>query len=166
MFLFLPVAVFHPKCVDEWLRKWNRTCPLCKSTIKRKGGRTHHSSAPTDNNETSLLLPQEEHVSLANDTDGRGQDYGTTRATGSLQRRSSNHQQHRREGSGSSSGTPSHSTNQVTSADIELSTELESSGGSRYRDNSPPSMYETPLNSDVENTPSYTTAYSSNAEQV
>ena len=33
----LLVAVFHPKCVDVWLQKWNRTCPLCKSTIKRRG---------------------------------------------------------------------------------------------------------------------------------
>lgn len=140
--------------MDEWLRKWNRTCPLCKSTIKRKGARTHNSSALTDDNEALSLLPQEEHVSLVNDTDGRGRDYGTAGATG---RRGSNHQQHRRLGSGSS-------IDQVTSADIELSTgtELELSG----RSTSPLSLYETPLNSDVENTPSYTTACSSNAEQV
>ena len=30
-------TVFHPKCVDVWLQKWNRTCPLCKSAIKRQG---------------------------------------------------------------------------------------------------------------------------------
>ena len=31
--------MFHPKCVDEWLKKWNRTCPLCKSSISRRKGR-------------------------------------------------------------------------------------------------------------------------------
>ena len=30
-------AVYHPKCVDEWLQKWNRTCPLCKTAIRRRG---------------------------------------------------------------------------------------------------------------------------------
>ena len=28
--------MFHPKCVDEWLKKWNRTCPLCKTSISRR----------------------------------------------------------------------------------------------------------------------------------
>ena len=37
VFLFYTISVFHPKCVDVWLQKWNRTCPLCKSTIKRRG---------------------------------------------------------------------------------------------------------------------------------
>lgn len=160
-----PPAVFHPKCVDEWLRKWNRTCPLCKSTIKRKGGRIHNPSALTDDNEASLLLPQEEHVSLAN-TDGRARDYGSSGATPT---HGSSH--HRRESGSSSSGDPRNSTNQTTSAEIELSVgaELELSVGShsRGRSTSPTSFYETPLNSDVENTPSYTTAHSSNVtEQV
>lgn len=161
------VAVFHPKCVDEWLRKWNRTCPLCKSTIKRNGGRAHNPPAQTDDNEASLLLPQEERVSLGS---GRGRDYGTTGATSVLHKSGSNHA-HRRGGSGSSncsSGAPARNTNQVTSAEIELSTGTELSGGSncQTRSNSPASLYETPLNSDMENTPSYTTAYSSNTEQV
>jgi E3 ubiquitin-protein ligase RNF13 len=28
--------IFHPKCVDEWLQNWNRTCPLCKKPITRR----------------------------------------------------------------------------------------------------------------------------------
>lgn len=170
----LSVAVFHPKCVDEWLSKWNRTCPLCKSTIKRKGGRTHNPPAHTDDNEASSLLPQEERVSFGGGADGRGYDYGTTGNTSILHRSGSN-RAHHRGGSGSSncsSGTtPAGNTNQVTSADIELSTgttELEMSGGSNRqgRSSSPASLYETPLNSDLENTPSYTTANSGNTEQV
>lgn len=59
-------AVFHPSCVDEWLRKWNRTCPLCKSTIQRRGrggGTTDplaSSSSSTTNQEHSRLLSHEE----------------------------------------------------------------------------------------------------------
>jgi len=45
--------VFHPLCVDEWLQKWNRCCPLCKSAIKR---RTHHTSGQ----EESHLLSDED----------------------------------------------------------------------------------------------------------
>ena len=45
--------VFHPLCVDEWLQKWNRCCPLCKSAIKR---RTHHPSGQ----EESHLLSDED----------------------------------------------------------------------------------------------------------
>lgn len=52
--------------MDEWLRKWNRTCPLCKSTIqrRRKGGQTARpqtsSSSSTTNHEQSHLLNHEE----------------------------------------------------------------------------------------------------------
>lgn len=27
--------MFHPNCVDEWLKNWNRVCPLCKAPISR-----------------------------------------------------------------------------------------------------------------------------------
>ena len=100
------------------------------------------------------------------ETDGRSRDYG---ASGTTPTHDSGH--HRRESGSSSSGDPRTGTNQTTSAEIELSvgTELELSVGSqsRGRSTSPTSFYETPLNSDVENTPSYATAHSSTVtEQV
>lgn len=36
-------TVFHPKCVDEWLQKWQRVCPLCKSLISRRERRNELS---------------------------------------------------------------------------------------------------------------------------
>ena len=45
--------MFHPKCVDEWLQKWNRVCPLCKLSITR--GRQNRSD------EQSQLLVQQEN---------------------------------------------------------------------------------------------------------
>lgn len=167
-----PPAVFHPKCVDEWLQKWNRTCPLCKSTIRRNGGgRPKPPPAQTDDNEASLLLPQEERVSLDEDverTDGRGRGYGSAGST------RTHRSQHRRGASGGSNtstnaGNTAGRTNQVTAAEIELSVEP-NSGSVRGRSCSPGSLYHTPLQSDQEeNTPSYATAYSSTgftAEQV
>ena len=61
MVLFLPSPppppppVFHPSCVDEWLQKWNRTCPLCKSAIHRRG-RGKVGSVPEPASETAQLL--------------------------------------------------------------------------------------------------------------
>lgn len=52
------ISVFHPLCVDEWLQKWNRTCPLCKLEVSRRGRRTT------------------EQVSLLSDAEER-QEYGT-----------------------------------------------------------------------------------------
>ena len=31
----LSFLVYHSKCVDEWLMKWNRVCPVCKRVILR-----------------------------------------------------------------------------------------------------------------------------------
>ena len=151
------LAVFHPKCVDEWLKKWNRTCPLCKSTIKRRGGRTQNPPAQTDENETSLLLSQNRASSVGDEgyVDGRDtSNYGATGETPGGQGR--RHQQHRRGGSGSSNS--SHQRQQVTSAEIEISTECQPGRPSS------PSLYHTPLHSDEEeteeHTPSYATAHS------
>lgn len=147
--------VFHPKCVDEWLKKWNRTCPLCKSTIKRRGGRTQNPPAQTDENESSLLLPQSRAASQGNDdhADGESPNYGATAVTTRTRGRG---QQHRRGGSGSSSGSGASHRNQVTSAEIELN--ADSNPG---RLSSPLSLYHTPLHSDEEEqTPSYATANS------
>ena len=43
--------MFHPKCVDEWLQKWNRVCPLCKLSITRQ----------KRSDEQSQLLGQQEN---------------------------------------------------------------------------------------------------------
>ncbi len=68
-------TVFHPKCVDEWLQKWNRTCPLCKSTIKRSKGARR---ALIDPDETSGLLSEEGGASSARTSFNDETDYGTT----------------------------------------------------------------------------------------
>ena len=75
-------AVFHPSCVDEWLQKWNRTCPLCKSAIQRKRGRGRgggNNPTPADQ-ERSHLLTHEETEALAEHTaEGREtENYGAT----------------------------------------------------------------------------------------
>ena len=149
--------MFHPKCVDEWLKKWNRTCPLCKSTIKRRGGRTQNPPAQTDDNESSLLLPHSRATSLGNEdrTDGESPNYGATGLTVPSQVRRG--QQHRRGGSSSSNGSSAGHRNQVTSAEIELSAE-----SNPERLSSPMSLYHTPFHSDneEEQTPSYATANS------
>ncbi len=160
-------AVFHPKCVDEWLKKWNRTCPLCKSTIKRKGGRTQNPPAQTDENETSLLLPHSRASSMGiedrDHEDGESPDYGSTGMTTLSPGpggRGHRHRQHWRSVSGSSSGSNDGNRNQVTSAEIELSAET-----NPERLSSPCSLYHTPLHSDndEEETPSYATAHSGRA---
>ena len=34
--MFMSITlVYHSKCVDEWLMKWNRVCPVCKRVILR-----------------------------------------------------------------------------------------------------------------------------------
>lgn len=143
--------------MDEWLQKWNRTCPLCKSTIKRKGGRTQNPPAQTDDNETSLLLPQERTSSAVDEDqlDGATPDqYGATGVTTVVFHRN----QHRRGASASSNISSDNGTgnkNQVTSVEIELS----GSGGEEGRMST--SLYHTPLHSDEEDhTPSYATAQS------
>ena len=145
------------------MQKWNRTCPLCKSTIKRKGGRTQNPPAQTDDNETSLLLPQE---SLAADEEEEEPDgatpeqYGATGVTTVLFHRG----QHRRGASGcsnlSSSDIATGDKKQVTSAEIELSGSLASVEDGRLST----TLYHTPLHSDneEEHTPSYATARSGN----
>lgn len=159
------LVVFHPKCVDEWLQKWNRTCPLCKSTIKRKGGRTHNPPAQTDDNETSLLLPQDQASAADEDhTDGAipGDQYGSTGVTTVMFRRG----RHQR---GSSGGASSHASSsdennkqQVTSAEIELSAECAEGGRVDGRASAISLTFHTPLHSDEEdNTPSFATAHTS-----
>ncbi len=59
--------------MDEWLQKWKRTCPLCKSTIKRSKG------ARIDPDEASGLLS--EGASSARASFNNEPDYGATDTT-------------------------------------------------------------------------------------
>ena len=34
--------------MDEWLRKWNRSCPLCKTTVRRRGQRSENGEQERD----------------------------------------------------------------------------------------------------------------------
>lgn len=70
--------VFHPKCVDEWLQKWNRTCPLCKSSIRRRGGAVRGPST----SEHAQLIPSEGPETEEADGEGYGAvGYGTNPLT-------------------------------------------------------------------------------------
>lgn len=71
------IVVFHPKCVDVWLQKWNRTCPLCKSAIKRRG-KPLFSGDP----ESSRLLSESGGATPSNyPTDGDDEIDGSTRGS-------------------------------------------------------------------------------------
>lgn len=148
--------------MDEWLHKWNRTCPLCKSTIKRKGARVQQPPAQTDDNETSLLLPQD-HTSVAaavaeDQPDGAtpGNQYGATGVT-TVVFHSTKSSRGASACSSSSGDEITGNRDQVTSAEIELSVGSPGEVGGRLST----SLYHTPLHSDDEdNTPSYATAYS------
>ena len=145
--------------MDEWLQKWNRTCPLCKSTIKRKGTRVQQPPAQTDDNETSHLLPQD-HTSVAEEDqpDGAtpGNQYGATGVTTVIFH--SNRSRGASACSNISSDESPGNRDQVTSAEIELSMGSPGEVGGRLST----SIYHTPLHSDDEDhTPSYATAYSS-----
>lgn len=62
-FIFLSLLVFHSNCVDEWLMKWNKVCPICKREIPDEKIRnlvpltdtetTASTAAVSDNNNTS-----------------------------------------------------------------------------------------------------------------
>ena len=54
--------------MDEWLQKWNRTCPLCKVPISRSGR--------PRNGEQSRLLQDEVSDSTIDPSDD-GRNYGT-----------------------------------------------------------------------------------------
>ncbi len=145
--LFVLCLVFHPTCVDEWLQKWNRTCPLCKSTIKKKKGLKASHPAPITEDETSHLIPPEAAASVG------GVAYGATNYSSPTRECRC----HRRNPSGTSSVTSGRSSNkrhtpQVTAADIELSWESEDIEGR------PTPTFHTPVQSDDNITRSFATA--------
>jgi len=54
--------VYHSKCVDEWLMKWNRVCPICKRVILRnERGQEQPENGEEgeeEDNEPSLVEPR------------------------------------------------------------------------------------------------------------
>ncbi len=50
LLLFLS-EVFHPPCVDEWLKNWNRVCPLCKASISHSRGHQQSEREPLLSND-------------------------------------------------------------------------------------------------------------------
>ena len=146
--------------MDEWLQRWNRTCPLCKSTVKRKKGLKAKNPPPTTEDETSHLVPHEEAAAPTEREAGRvGGSYGATGFTAP----DGECRCHRRNASGASShtsgsllgrGSKRHQV-QVTAAEIEMSWGSEDTEGRR----SPYSpIFHTPLQSDDNGTRSFTTA--------
>jgi E3 ubiquitin-protein ligase RNF13 len=87
--------IFHPSCVDEWLQKWNRTCPLCKSTIERRkrgramgvANRTLAGSSSTDQEHARLLSHEDDRESETSGERGaeQGRDVESYGATGHLE---------------------------------------------------------------------------------
>lgn len=69
--------MFHPSCVDEWLKNWNRVCPLCKASISRTGTRAQ-SHARTENQQQPLL---------SNLESGESSIYGSIRLSGDVEDR-------------------------------------------------------------------------------
>eukprot|EP00731_Ephydatia_muelleri_P030366 Em0021g889a len=64
--------VYHPRCIDEWLHKWNRVCPLCKASIT-VGGRNHGRQAAEERR------TERAHLLINGDaTTENGTRYGTT----------------------------------------------------------------------------------------
>ena len=176
--------MFHPKCVDVWLQKWNRTCPLCKSAIKRQGKPLftedpESSHLLTDGGDASVHLAEGE-----DEPDGRGSrasrgggggggasNYGATEHTSPLRLVSSGG--HRRSASGASSGSRhssrlsrSNSKREPTVTTIELlvtsSDETSRSVTRSPSPDDPPAQFHTPHHSDGDNNdeanPSFKTA--------
>ena len=146
--------------MDEWLRKWNRTCPLCKSTIKRKGT-AKDLKTPTAGDETSPLVQQE--VGEVLDPEARRRSsrggYGAMDSTGHA--RSRHHHMDSISSSSCSSrsreGSPKESL-QVVAAEIELSSEIPGEDES----NAYSTTFHTPEQSDTEqNAYSFGTAHGS-----
>ncbi|XP_065886649.1 uncharacterized protein [Dysidea avara] len=52
--------IYHSKCVDEWLMKWNRVCPICKRVIlrnERGQDQPENREEGEEENEPSLVEP-------------------------------------------------------------------------------------------------------------
>ncbi len=71
--------------MDEWLRKWNRTCPLCKATIERRRGGGGGGEGPSVAEGTATSDHEEAHL-LSNEEgeEGEGEGYGATGSSNPL----------------------------------------------------------------------------------
>lgn len=63
--------VFHSNCVDEWLVKWNRTCPICKREIlpERIPNLEQPASTESDSGAAASALIAVTDNSITSDTD-------------------------------------------------------------------------------------------------
>ena len=63
--------VFHAKCVDEWLMKWNRSCPICKREIHPERIRNLEQpvSVESDSGTTASALTAITDNSVTSDND-------------------------------------------------------------------------------------------------
>ena len=152
MYVCVYVLVFHVKCVDEWLQKWNRTCPLCKSTIKKKKGLKARNPPPTTEDETTHLIPSTEPA-----VSSGGGAYGATGYAGGDSRC------HRRNASGTNTFTSTSSLGRTGKRQAVVQAEVET-WGSEVTDEgcgmTSPSFH-TPIQSDDNFTRSSNTAQDS-----
>lgn len=177
------IAVFHPKCVDVWLQKWNRTCPLCKSTIKRRGKPLFNNDLESSHLLTDSGAPSAHQTEGEDERDGPtnqagASGYGALEQTSPLRVVAASHRR-----STSSTSSSSHRSNRLsrsgskrepTVTTIELN--VTSSGEtSRSVSHSPspttsPLQFHTPRQSedddDDETTPSFRTANEENSGNV
>ena len=177
--------MFHPKCVDVWLQKWNRTCPLCKSAIKRKGKPLftedpESSHLLTDSGAPSVHLPDDETdgtrgLAAGAAAMGGASNYGATEHSSPL-RLVAGGGQHRRSASSVSASSrrssqrgrsvPKQDPTAVTTIELNVTSSEETS---RSASHSPtpghsPSQFHTPHQSDDdEATPSFKTANGENS---
>lgn len=153
--------------MDVWLQKWNRTCPLCKKTIKRQG-----KPLFTDDQESSRLLTEsgapsvhieEGGVTQRDGATGGPSGYGATDQTSPLRSLAAGH---RRSASSTSSNSQRSSLRRSLSRPEPAVTTIElnvtSGESSRSTSHSPsPEHFHTPRQSDEDGegkSPSFETA--------
>ena len=86
---FFCLVVFHAPCVDEWLKNWNRICPLCKGPISRSRGHTEREPLLNDleSRESSSTYGS---IRLSNSTTVEGQVISETETEDEIEDRNTN----------------------------------------------------------------------------
>ena len=149
--------------MDEWLQKWNRTCPLCKSAIKRKPAPRSATLETTTETSPLLTTTDEESRGARNRTDTSEEEGGAPvnqnsyGAAGYSTPLSLSVATHRERGHGREESSDSHPGYRRTLATVEVGSDSVSSPNSLTslslsRELSPlsDSIYHTPPLSDDE----------------